>query len=241
VGKLVALYGRFSTEHQNAKSAADQLADCRAYAGRQGYTVVGEYEDAAKSSASLHNRPGLRELRAAVKGGQISAVIVEATNRLSRSQADIGQLFREFEFYGTELETPTGGKVDKVRAGLDGLTGEMQLDAQPLAAAGGRGTRSMAAERGRTAYSKISNMSAASSTIRVASCAIRIRASASTGLTRRTNGRPSRTRRCGSSPTSCGRRSRRGLCGGRGKKGSQSFVDRTFCLASCAAALVGAP
>jgi hypothetical protein len=68
-------------------------------------------------------------LRAAVKGGQIRAVIVEATSRLSRSQADIGQLFREFEFYDTELETPTGGNVDKVRAGLDGLTGEMQLDA----------------------------------------------------------------------------------------------------------------
>jgi site-specific DNA recombinase len=129
VGKLVALYGRFSTEHQNAKSAEDQLADCRAYAWRQGYTVVGEYEDAAKSSTSLHNRKGLDDLRAIVKGGQIRAVIVEATNRLSRSQADIGQLFREFEFYGTELETPTGGKVDKVRAGLDGLTGEMQLDA----------------------------------------------------------------------------------------------------------------
>ena len=129
MGKLVALYGRFSTEHQNAKSAEDQLGDCRAYAERQGYTVFGEYEDAAKSSASLHNRPGLDDLRAAVKGGQIRAVIVEATNRLSRSQADIGQLFREFEFYDTELETPTGGKVDKVRAGLDGLTGEMQLDA----------------------------------------------------------------------------------------------------------------
>ena len=129
MGKLVALYGRFSTEHQNAKSAEDQLADCRAYAERQGYTVVGEYEDAAKSSASLHNRPGLDALRAAVKGGQIRAVIVEATNRLSRSQADLGHLFREFEFYATELETPTGGKVDKVRAGLDGLTGEMQLDA----------------------------------------------------------------------------------------------------------------
>ena len=129
MGKLVALYGRFSTEHQNAKSAEDQLADCRAYAGRQGYTIVGEYQDEAKSSASLHNRQGLDDLRAIVKGGQIRAVIVEATNRLSRSQADIGQLFREFEFYDTELETPTGGKVDKVRAGLDGLTGEMQLDA----------------------------------------------------------------------------------------------------------------
>ena len=158
MGKLVALYGRFSTEHQNAKSAEDQLADCRAYAVRQGYTIVGEYEDAAKSSASLHNRPGLDALRAAVKGGQMRAVIVEATNRLSRSQADIGQLFREFDFYDTELETPTGGKVDKVRAGLDGLTGEMQLDAgkihirrglDKVVASGRRaGARSTATESG---------------------------------------------------------------------------------------------
>ena len=68
-------------------------------------------------------------MRAVVKDGLIRAVIVEATNRLSRSQADLGQLFREFEFRDTDIETPTGGKVDKVRAGLDGLTGEMQLDA----------------------------------------------------------------------------------------------------------------
>ena len=129
MSKLVALYGRFSTENQNAKSAEDQLADCRAYAERQGYLIVAEYQDEAKSSASLHNRPGLDALRALVRLGQVRAVIVEATNRLSRSQADLGQLFREFEFRSTDIETPTGGKVDKVRAGLDGLTGEMQLDA----------------------------------------------------------------------------------------------------------------
>ena len=57
----VALYARYSSDQQREASIADQLRDCRAFATREGWTVVREYHDSAMSGASRH-RPGLQSL-----------------------------------------------------------------------------------------------------------------------------------------------------------------------------------
>ena len=65
----VALYARFSSELEDVRSITDQLGAAREYAARQGWQVVEEFKDAAISGASLHNRPGVRDLIIAAKQG----------------------------------------------------------------------------------------------------------------------------------------------------------------------------
>ena len=47
-----ALYARYSTEKQDARSIDDQLRRCRALAATKGWTVVVEHHDAALSGSS---------------------------------------------------------------------------------------------------------------------------------------------------------------------------------------------
>ena len=56
-----AIYARYSTEKQNAKSIRDQIQICRDYANRHGIEVVAEYTDEEKSGYSF-NRQGLLRL-----------------------------------------------------------------------------------------------------------------------------------------------------------------------------------
>jgi hypothetical protein len=55
------IYARYSTESQREASLADQLEVCRRYIERQGWRLVGSYEDAAVSGASRF-RAGLVRL-----------------------------------------------------------------------------------------------------------------------------------------------------------------------------------
>ena len=48
----VALYARYSSDLQNAASIEDQIRLCRERAVREGWTVVGSYEDAGLSGSS---------------------------------------------------------------------------------------------------------------------------------------------------------------------------------------------
>ena len=58
----VAIYARFSSDLQDVRSIADQIALAREHAARQGWHVAAEFTDAAISGASMLNRPGLRDL-----------------------------------------------------------------------------------------------------------------------------------------------------------------------------------
>lgn len=54
--KRVAIYARYSTEHQRDASLEDQIALCKERADREGWKIVKIYQDAAISGQSL-NRP----------------------------------------------------------------------------------------------------------------------------------------------------------------------------------------
>ncbi|RUM27828.1 MAG: hypothetical protein DSY42_09345 [Aquifex sp.] len=56
-----AIYARYSTERQNAKSIRDQIQICRDYASRHGIEIVAVYTDEEKSGYSF-NREGLLKL-----------------------------------------------------------------------------------------------------------------------------------------------------------------------------------
>eukprot|EP01038_Epipyxis_sp_PR26KG_P019357 gene19357-27419_t len=81
--KKAVIYARYSTDLQNERSVSDQFDVCRAYANREGFQVVGTYEDRAISGASIIGRPGLLALLSKANSGGFDALIVEAIDRLS--------------------------------------------------------------------------------------------------------------------------------------------------------------
>src|SRR3546814_12121127 len=59
-----ALYARYSSDQQNAASITDQQRICRERATHEEWQIVGSYEDAAISGASMILRPGVQKLLA---------------------------------------------------------------------------------------------------------------------------------------------------------------------------------
>ena len=82
----VAIYARFSSDLQDARSITDQLALAREHAARQGWLVVAEFTDAASSGASMANRPGLQDLMRSAQARLLDAVLTESLDRLSRDE-----------------------------------------------------------------------------------------------------------------------------------------------------------
>lgn len=89
----VAIYARYSTDKQDARSIEDQLRVCREYADRHGYEVVAEFADAAMSGAHTEreNLQRMLDVATATKRPPFKAVLVFNLGRLSR---DLGDTWR---------------------------------------------------------------------------------------------------------------------------------------------------
>ncbi len=123
-----ALYARFSSDLQDARSITDQMALCRAKAATEGWDISGEYSDAAISGAALHNRPGLLDLVMAAKAKAFDVVITESLDRLSRDLEDIAGLHKRLSFWGVRIVTLADGEVNKLHVGVKGLISSIFLD-----------------------------------------------------------------------------------------------------------------
>ena len=122
------VYARFSTELQNEKSTEDQIELCRAYAARQGFDVIGTYEDKARSGASVFGRDGLMRLMDAARDRKFGVVIVEALDRLSRDMEDLAGIHKRLSFLSVEIYAVHDGTADAVLVGLRGLVGQLQRE-----------------------------------------------------------------------------------------------------------------
>jgi site-specific DNA recombinase len=123
--KPAAIYVRVSSKGQEDNySLETQEAACRTYAAERSYRV----DDAriyreVHTAAELWERPQLTALRAALRGGEFSAVICFAVDRLSREQAHLYILDDEAEWAGAELlfvteefeKTPVGKMIRSVK------------------------------------------------------------------------------------------------------------------------------
>lgn len=111
-GIAVAVYARFSTDRQDARSIGDQLRRCRAHAASCGYRVVAEYEDAAISGAHVE-RAEMQRLLAAARsrgGPPFRAVLVDDLSRLSRDLGDTWQIvFRDLASADVKVVDVTTG------------------------------------------------------------------------------------------------------------------------------------
>jgi site-specific DNA recombinase len=122
-----AIYARFSSELQDARSITDQVALARKYAEARGLQVSTVYQDAAISGASTLNRPGLQKLLADAVANRFECLVTESLDRLSRSQADIAALYEKLTFNGVRIETLADGAVSEIHVGLKGTMSALFL------------------------------------------------------------------------------------------------------------------
>ncbi len=122
----VALYARYSSDNQREASITDQFRICRAYAEKQGWSIVEEYSDQAISGASLL-RPGIQSLIGDALRGRFDIVLAEAMDRLSRDQEDIAGLFKRFVFANVKMVTLSEGDVTHLHVGLKGTMNALFL------------------------------------------------------------------------------------------------------------------
>lgn len=111
----VAIYARYSTDRQDARSIDDQIRRCRALAVSRGYSVFAEYGDAAISGTHT-DRANLQRLMADARRGVFRAILVDDLSRLSRDLGDFWRLtFSEFAAMGVRVIDATTGMASDDR------------------------------------------------------------------------------------------------------------------------------
>jgi site-specific DNA recombinase len=124
-----AIYARFSSDRQDARSIDDQVVFCRDYVRRQGWRVVEVYADTAISGASVQGREGFARLIADSELRLFDVVVAADLDRLSRDIADMETFRACMEFRGIAIHSVADGQVTKMHTGIKGLMGSLFLDA----------------------------------------------------------------------------------------------------------------
>jgi site-specific DNA recombinase len=126
--KRAAIYARFSSDRQNERSIADQVALCRDWCARQGYAVAAVFEDHAISGASLIERAGMQSLLAASGGGTFDLVVAESLSRIGRDEEDRAAIRKRLAFRGITMATPADGVVSPIVDGIRAVIDSAYLD-----------------------------------------------------------------------------------------------------------------
>jgi DNA invertase Pin-like site-specific DNA recombinase len=124
----VAIYARMSTDKQSADSPADQIAHCRRYASDRGWHVVEELviEEAGKSGASRHNRPGLLALIGRAR--DFDVLLCWDSSRLARNTEDLGWIRNRLRVNRCKgIEVSTGLDLANVGSKVMGVLNEEAL------------------------------------------------------------------------------------------------------------------
>jgi site-specific DNA recombinase len=122
-----AIYARFSSDLQHERSIDDQVALCRTFVDRHGFSVAAVFEDRARSGASVLGRDGLMHMMDAARDRRFDVVVVEALDRLSRDQEDLAGLWKRLGFLGVEIQAVHEGRADAIQIGVRGLVGALYL------------------------------------------------------------------------------------------------------------------
>lgn len=108
------IYARVSTDEQSAKgySLPSQLEACREYAQRNGFAVLPGHEFSDDYSGAKLQRPQFDKARDVLRRGEAGALIVYASDRLTRNLAHWLLLREEFTKLGIELHYVRRGKSE---------------------------------------------------------------------------------------------------------------------------------
>ena len=87
--KTAVAYARYSSAGQRDVSIDQQLQDIRAFAAREGYTIVYEYADRAKSGFKrIENRTEFQSMLRAAENGSFDTVIAWKVDRFGRNRRE---------------------------------------------------------------------------------------------------------------------------------------------------------
>ncbi|MEO1476343.1 MAG: recombinase family protein, partial [Pseudomonadota bacterium] len=125
--KRVAIYARYSSDLQSAKSIEDQLSLCRKHIQTNNWIEHRVFSDSALSGGSMVTRPGIQELIRAATNREFDIVLAEALDRLSRDQADTATIYKILAFHNVSIMTLSEGEVDTMHVGFKGVMNEMFL------------------------------------------------------------------------------------------------------------------
>src|SRR5687767_4544520 len=132
VSMHVALYARYSSEHQREASIADQFRTCERIAQSHGWTVSHRYEDRG-ITGSRTDRPGYQQLLQDAQAHRFDLLLVDDLSRLTRDEAESIHVRRRLAFWGIRLIGVSDGydsaaKGHKLQASVRGLMNELYLD-----------------------------------------------------------------------------------------------------------------
>lgn len=130
-----AIYARVSSAKQrDAESIKSQLTTLRAFVARQGWTLVGEYEDDGRSAKTgeLDKRDSFARLVRDAEAGRFDVLVVLDINRLTRTDSieERAQILGPFQRCGIDIYTPSSGRQD-----LRSFLGQLYVQIQALVAA----------------------------------------------------------------------------------------------------------
>lgn len=118
------IYARYSSDLQNPRSTADQLAALRERAEREAWSIVDTYFDdeiSGRAGIDEMQRPGLNAMLNRIERGDIDQVLAEATDRIARHSGDAHAVREHLEFFGARLFTLADGHVDEIVGTIKGL------------------------------------------------------------------------------------------------------------------------
>jgi DNA invertase Pin-like site-specific DNA recombinase len=124
--KRAVIYARYSSDLQRDASIEDQIRNCTAFIGQQGWRLVATYTDRAVSGASFL-RPGYQQVLHEAPQQVFDVVVAEALDRISRDQADTATFYKHLSFHGIQLVTLTEGHIDELHVGLKGTMNALYL------------------------------------------------------------------------------------------------------------------
>lgn len=117
------IYARYSCDNQREESIEGQIRECREFAARKGYTLVGSYIDRAMS-AKTDNRPEFQRMVKESSGGLFDMVIVWKLDRFARNRYDSAHYKAALRKNGVKVVSAT----EVISEGAEGIILESVLE-----------------------------------------------------------------------------------------------------------------
>ena len=123
----VAIYARYSSDHQKPTSVADQIALAEEYVRNKGWTVFDHYTDPEISGSTILLRRGVQRLLNDASEGRFDVLLTEALDRISRDLEDTAGIYKRMKFAGVDVLTRSEGRITPLHIGLKGTMNQEYL------------------------------------------------------------------------------------------------------------------
>ena len=127
----IAIYARYSSDLQNERSCEDQIIGCRQYIEKQDDLrgrPIEIFTDNAISGSYIGNRPSMMRLMDAIEQQNISALVSESLDRVSRNLGETDEIYQLCEYYYIPIFTVMGGRAQKIHVGVAGMMNAMHIE-----------------------------------------------------------------------------------------------------------------